>query len=80
MLGECSTKCHHVMWSFEMSYLEDIPCMGMVRKLLRVCVHLQVHWTLQQLFQYTALFPIFHWIEREALISSSLCDYKTRCF
>jgi hypothetical protein len=34
MLGECSTKCHLEMWSFGMPYLEDVPCMGMVRKLL----------------------------------------------
>jgi hypothetical protein len=33
MFGECSTRCHHVMWSLGMPYLEDAPCMGLLRKL-----------------------------------------------
>jgi hypothetical protein len=32
MLGECSTRCPLEMWSFGMLYLEDVPCMGTVRK------------------------------------------------
>jgi hypothetical protein len=36
MLGECSTRCHLKMWSLRMPYLEDVPCMGMVRKLLNI--------------------------------------------
>ncbi len=32
-LGECSTRCHHVMWSPGMPYLDDVKCMGMERKL-----------------------------------------------
>ncbi len=31
---ECSTSCHHAMWSPGMPYLQDVPCMGMIRKLL----------------------------------------------
>ncbi|KAH8960556.1 hypothetical protein BDL97_05G001100 [Sphagnum fallax] len=36
MLGECSTRCHLEMWSLGRPYLEDVPCMGMVRKLLNI--------------------------------------------
>jgi len=36
MLGECSTRCHLEMWLLGMPYLEDVPCMGMVGKLLNV--------------------------------------------
>jgi len=32
----CSTRCHHGMWSLEIPFLEDMPCMGMVRKLLNI--------------------------------------------
>jgi len=32
-LEGCSTRCHHMMWSPGMCCLEDLPCMGMVRKL-----------------------------------------------
>jgi hypothetical protein len=38
MLGKCSTRCHSKMcsemWFLGMSYLEDLPCMDMVTKLL----------------------------------------------
>jgi pentatricopeptide repeat protein len=36
MLAECSTSCHHMMWSLGMPYLEEMPCMGMGRKLLKI--------------------------------------------
>jgi hypothetical protein len=32
----CSTRCDHGMWSLEMPFLEDVPCMGMVRKLFNI--------------------------------------------
>jgi hypothetical protein len=34
MLGVYSTRCHLEMWSLGLPYLGDVPCMGMVRKLL----------------------------------------------
>jgi pentatricopeptide repeat protein len=36
MHRECSTRCHHMMWSLGMPYLEDVPCMAMVMKLLNI--------------------------------------------
>ncbi len=36
MLGKCSTRCHLKMWSLGMPYLEDVPCMDMVGKLLNI--------------------------------------------
>jgi hypothetical protein len=33
ILGECLTRCHLEMWSLGLSYLKDVPCMGMVGKL-----------------------------------------------
>jgi len=36
MLGECPTRCHHMMWSLGMPYLEDVLCMGNGRKLLNI--------------------------------------------
>jgi pentatricopeptide repeat protein len=36
MLGEYSTRCHLKMWSLGMPYLDDVPCMGMVGKLLNI--------------------------------------------
>jgi hypothetical protein len=38
MLGKLSTMCHLKMWSLGMPYLEDVPCMGMVRKLLNILI------------------------------------------
>ncbi len=35
-LGGCSTRCHHMMWSPGTPCLEDLPCMGMVRKLFNI--------------------------------------------
>jgi hypothetical protein len=32
--AECSMRCHCGMWSLGTPYLEDLPCMGMVRKRL----------------------------------------------
>jgi len=34
--SKCSTRCDHMMWSLGMPYLEDRPCMGMVRKLWNI--------------------------------------------
>jgi hypothetical protein len=34
MLEECSTRCHLELWSLGLPYLEDVSCIGMVRKLL----------------------------------------------
>jgi hypothetical protein len=36
LLGECPTRCHHMMWSLEMPYLEDVLCMGIGRELLNI--------------------------------------------
>jgi pentatricopeptide repeat protein len=36
ILGECSTRCHLKMWPLGMPYLEDVPSMGMLRKLLNI--------------------------------------------
>jgi hypothetical protein len=36
MLGVCSTRCHLEMWLLGQPYLEDVWCMGMVRKLLNI--------------------------------------------
>jgi hypothetical protein len=36
ILRECSTRCHFKMCSLGMPYLEDVLCMGMVRKLLNI--------------------------------------------
>ncbi len=33
---ECSTRRCHMMWSLGIPYLEDVPCMGTVRKLLNI--------------------------------------------
>jgi hypothetical protein len=35
-LGECSTGCHLELWSLGMPYWEDVPGMGMIRKLLNI--------------------------------------------
>jgi hypothetical protein len=31
-----STRWHHMMWSLGVPYFEDVPCMGIVRKLLNI--------------------------------------------
>jgi hypothetical protein len=36
MLGECSRRGHLEMLSLGMPYLEDVPCTGMVEKLLNI--------------------------------------------
>jgi hypothetical protein len=36
MLGECSTRFHLEMLPLGMPYLKDVPCMGLVRKLLNI--------------------------------------------
>ncbi len=38
MLGKFSTRCHLKMWSLGMPYLEDVSCMGMLRKLLNILI------------------------------------------
>jgi pentatricopeptide repeat protein len=36
MVGECSIRCHFELWYLGVPYLEDVPCMGMVRKLVNI--------------------------------------------
>jgi hypothetical protein len=43
-LGECSTRCHHMIWSLGMPYLEDVPCLESVQKdVISRCGHLDHH-------------------------------------
>jgi pentatricopeptide repeat protein len=36
MLGESSARCPHMMWFLQLPWLEDLPCMLMVRKLWHI--------------------------------------------
>jgi hypothetical protein len=40
MLEECSTRHHLELWSLGLPYLEDVSCIGMVRKLLKHFEHM----------------------------------------
>jgi len=44
MLGECSTRCHHMIWSLGMPYLEDVSCLESIQKdVISRCGHLDHH-------------------------------------
>jgi hypothetical protein len=61
MLGECSTRCHLEMWSLRMPYLEDMPCVGMVRKFLKIlnrCVKKVYNYMISLLFVFCQLVAI----------------------
>jgi hypothetical protein len=42
--GKCSIRCPYMMWHLGMPCLEDLPCMGMVKKLLNN--NLDMLWTI----------------------------------
>ncbi len=43
-LGECSTRCHHMIWSLGVPCLEDLPCLESIQKdAISRCGHLDHH-------------------------------------
>jgi hypothetical protein len=72
MLGECSTRCHFETWSLDTPYLEDVPCMGMVRKLLNIlniCVKKVYSQLIPLLFIFSQLVAMqVWWMEACAVI------------
>jgi hypothetical protein len=79
MLGECATRCHLKIWSLGMPYLEDVPCMGMVRKLLNIlnrCVKKVYSQMIALLFVFCQLVSMQDWwMKAWAVYASMITDY-----
>jgi hypothetical protein len=64
MLGECSTSSHFETWSLGPPYFEDVPCMGMVKKLLNIlniCVKKVYNQMIPLLFIFCQLVAMQVW-------------------
>jgi len=57
-LGEYSRRCHLKVWSLRMPYLEDVPCISMLKKLLNIlnrCVKKMYSQMISTLFVFCQL-------------------------
>ncbi len=65
MLGECSPRCHFETWSLGPPYLEDLPCMGMVRRrllnILNICAKKMYNQMIPLLFVFCQLVAMQVW-------------------
>jgi hypothetical protein len=65
MLGECSTRCHLKTWSLGLPYSEDVPCMGLARKLSNIlngCVKKVYNQTISLSFVFYQLVAMQLWL------------------
>jgi hypothetical protein len=83
MLGGFSSRCHFETWSLGPPYLEDVPCMGMVSKLLNIlniCVKKVYTQMIPLLFVFCQLVAMqVWWMEACALTKDlwlkSFCNF-----